>query len=688
MKKKRIIIIVAAAAIVVIAGFAAIRLGAFVHPYSMAALTEIPEYDILDHQFTREQEILADYQQDNYTIDDPYIIIDPYGFNPLCALILFETAQPCNVEVTVQGDDEYSTFSYVHNTVSTRAEIPILGLYAGRENAITLSVDGDSFEHTISTEPLPVTMQQYTLVKSQPEMMAPGITLFIAFFDHSYSALVDCNGQVRGFIMSPRMAQWMPLLLLKNGNMLAAGDEYKQTPYNMASMFEYNWLGKIFKEYEIPHAVHHGIYELPNGNLLATANHRDMFESGTREDVAIIIDRQSGNVIKEYDYREIVDETRSPYHHFDPNIINAPNHDWMHMNAVIYDEENNAVIVSSPTQSMVISVDADTSEINWILGSHDGYNEELSKHLLAPTGDGFEWHWCQHSPTLLPDMDNDPDTLDILLFDNGQTRSFTEAGSVPAHENYSQAMHYRINHKEKTVELLWQYGKERGPADYAAFLGSAEYLSGNVLISFGGQLRADDKPVDEIISGVFGNVATRSRVVEVTAGGEVVFEVSAHEAAGVASAETYQAKRIPLYVPESFQYRLAETRGQRLGTSYHVSQTDEISPPNLYVGQLTAEFLDVHREGDRLIIDGTLLYKGERRLLGRAFLIFRDKKGHVYTYAANSSINGRFMASIDLNEIPPGEYQLSIAGALARSNDAQGDRDQGSFKTEYKVTVP
>ena len=35
-----------------------------------------------------------------------------------------------------------------------------------------------------------------------------------------------------------------------------------------------------------------------------------MFESGTREDVAIIIDRKTGIVKKEYDFRGILDEKR------------------------------------------------------------------------------------------------------------------------------------------------------------------------------------------------------------------------------------------------------------------------------------------------------------------------------------------------------------------------------------------
>ena len=92
--------------------------------------------------------------------------------------------------------------------------------------------------------------------------------------------------------------------------------------------------------------------------------------------------------------------------------------------------------------------------------------------------------------------------------------------------------------------------------------------------------------------------------------------------------------------------------------------------------------------GDRLVVDGNLFYNGEIRTVGRAFLVFLDKKGHVFTYAANCSIYGRFVASVDLIEMPAGEYQISITGALIEGNDAlNGQRRQGYFRTGYKVTV-
>jgi hypothetical protein len=143
---------------------------------------------------------------------------------------------------------------------------------------------------------------------------------------------------------------------------------------------------------------------------------------------------------------------------------------------------------------------------------------------LTTVGDDFEWQWCQHQPMLLPDQDNNPSTLDILLLDNGQNKSFSEESAVDATENYSRAVQYRIDPEAMTVQQIWEYGKERGVECYATYLGDANYepLTGNRLITFGGQLSADVAS-DRCDSGrCVGEIITRSRVVEVTEDREVV----------------------------------------------------------------------------------------------------------------------------------------------------------------------
>jgi arylsulfate sulfotransferase len=411
-----------------------------------------------------------------------------------------------------------------------------------------------------------------------------------------------------------------------------------------------------------------------------------MFQAGTREDVAVVIDRATGAVKKTYDFREIIDETRAPYHHFHPDILNAPNNDWMHANLAVYDEMRNAVIVSSPMQSLVISIDADTSGINWMLGPHEGYREEFMPYLLAPIGEGFEWQWCQHSPVLLEN--DDPAIFDILLFDNGQNKSFHKETAVLAADNYSRAVIYRINAQDMKAEQIWQYGKERGAENYAAFLGSVQMLDGgNVLIAFGGQLRLDGVPVDDIVDGVVGDLVTNSRIIEVTSDGEVIYEVSARENAYTNSAETYQAKRVPLFMPDSYQVALGEAKGRRLGANYFSDPPEDKLPvPQFYFGKFSADFSVLHRENDRLVIEGILSNNGVAHLLSKTFLVLQGKRDS-YVFEANSGLNGRFFLSIDLSGISAGEYRLAIIGATVDGNDALGKRSYGYLGTEWKVGV-
>jgi arylsulfate sulfotransferase len=97
------------------------------------------------------------------------------------------------------------------------------------------------------------------------------------------------------------------------------------------------------------------------------------------------------------------------------------------------DESDNSLIVSSPIQSAVVKFNTATKEIDWILSPPEGWDGEFSKYqlyLLTPIGANFEWQWGQHSAKIIPDTDGDPNTIDILLFDNGQARSYTQGGDL------------------------------------------------------------------------------------------------------------------------------------------------------------------------------------------------------------------------------------------------------------------
>lgn len=654
-------------------------------------LKEVEDYDVLAWQHAQESLILEDYYQQEHILSVPYLIVDPYQMNPLSALVIFNAKDASTYTISIKGHNEIATISYAIDRESGRVELPILGLYPGEANEVAIESEQGLKVLSIETDELPWDFQHYQLIQSSQIEMEPGLTLMIACFDHSYSALLDSNGEVRGYFSNTDMMHGNNVLQLENGHWLVSGDEYKQIPYNMTSLWEINPMGKIFQEYEIPNGVHHDMFEMSNGDILIASNQADFFNTGTREDVVSILDRNSGEIKQTIDFRQILDEKRDPYHHFHPDILNPLNVDWMHMNGVLYEPLTNSLIVSSPTQSQVVAIDYTTHEIQWILGSSDGYEDSkfLKPYLLQPIGDNFEWSWGQHHPSILPDQDRNPETLDLLVFDNGQNRNFSKANAVLPADNYSRAVQYRIHLKDKTVEQLWSYGKERGSTDYSTFLGDAEELplTGNRLITFGGQIRSDGIAVDEIFQGVLGTAQIESRIVEVNENDQVVFEVKVTPQNGDVSAETYQSQRVQLFSQEAFMGSLGDTVAQRSGDYIYNDQVKDIQVPNLFFGDFDVDFNRLDKENHRLIVDGNLSFKGKHYLLSQAYIVLKNYS-HQVIYKANSGLNGRFFANIDLRQLEPGMYRINIVGGVKEGNDVlSGKLNKGYIPTEYTLTI-
>jgi hypothetical protein len=698
MKKK---ILVSLASIIIILGIAAGILFSdiLVMPTeaSLAKATSVESYDILEYQYQRELDILADYANGSYTPQRPYVIQDPYQANPLSALMLFETAEPAQITATVVGKNQYVTFANTIDGFTTHHEVVILGLYPGQKNQVDLVIayqNGreEKYEQSLQTEPLPYDFPNLDVQVSKPEKMEPGVDLMIACLESNYTYLLDANGDVRGYFTNKYFGHCTAMRVLKNGRLLATGDIQKLMPYNMYTLWEMNLQGKVFIEYEIPNAVHHDIVELSNGDFLATSNNANMpLEYETREDVVIRIDRQTGAVVEEYDLRQILDDRRNPYNHYDTGIINSFNWDWAHTNSAVMDERDNSIIISSPIQSAVIKFNADSNQIDWILSSPEGWDGDFSRYqqyLLTPIGDNFEWQWGQHTAKVLPDADGNPNTIEILLFDNGQAKSYTEANSVAPADNYSRAVIFRINEFEMTVEQIWQYGKELGSGAYATFLGGVDQLAqtGNFNIAFGGMLRQEGIPVDDIVMGVIGKEQVQSRVVEVQQDGEAVFDVSVtpnHSS----NAETYQVRKVDLYTA-AIQYSLGEGKGQRKGEVQSTGQTT-YKLPDFFIPRITVDFSHIYQQNGSLIVQGNFLYQGNNYMLGKVLFVLKNQERQ-YIFASNPGLNGNFSGRLDLSQVEPGEYAIYVAGGVVDGMEYDPEKfpiHPGYNLTGYKILV-
>ena len=158
---------------------------------------------------------------------------------------------------------------------------------------------------------------------------------------------------------------------------------------------------------------------------------------------------------------------------------------WLHVNSVDYDPEDDSIIISSRHQSAIIKIGRD-KKVKWILGSPEGWKGDFAKKVLKPVdkngkpitcegstceGD-FDWTWTQHTAFKI-DEKSKGDIIYVSAFDNGDARGM-EQPALPEMK-YSRAVIYRIDQKKMTIEQVWEYGKERGFEWYSPITSVTEY---------------------------------------------------------------------------------------------------------------------------------------------------------------------------------------------------------------------
>ena len=159
---------------------------------------------------------------------------------------------------------------------------------------------------------------------------------------------------------------------------------------------------------------------------------------------------------------------------------------WLHVNSVDYDPEDDSIIISSRHQSAIIKIGRD-KKVKWILGAPKGWRSPWKEALLTPvsakgqklnctdvecTDTDFDWTYTQHTAFRV-DEKSDKRYCMISVFDNGDARNLDQPAL--ASMKYSRAVIYKIDQKNMTVEQVWEYGKERGHDWYSPVTSLTRY---------------------------------------------------------------------------------------------------------------------------------------------------------------------------------------------------------------------
>ena len=554
--------------------------------YSYNNLRGKNEIDLTASLVTKQNEVEKTIKTNGYTIDNPKVLLDPYNASPLTALILFETEEEVSPKVTIEGKDKLTTIE-TEFAKNTKHYLPIYGLYADYNNKVDISYtlsNGKKItkQVEIQTNKLPDDFVLPTSLKKDSSKLTNELYFFTPS-SKGYTCAYDVNGDVRWYLSNN--AVW-DNTRLKNGHMMVSTERLVNSPYYMTGLYEIDLLGHIYNEYSIKGGYHHDYFELPNGNLLVASDDFNN-EAGTVEDYLVELDRTTGNIVKTWDLKDVLNME-------DGKSENWSNYDWFHNNSVWYDEATNSITLSGRHQDAVINIDYTSGKLNWIIGDSTNWSSEYQKYFFTPVGKDFEWQWSQHAAMITPEGY-------VFIFDNGNNKSKDSSKYVEATNSYSRGVMYKIDTDKMTIEQVYEYGKERGSSFYSPYISDVDYLSKNhYLIHSGGIVYVDGKNSNQP-AGFSSNTTLKSDTVEVL-NDKVIFEI-------VLPTNNYRVEKLSLYTENDYE----NTLGKRLGS---LGETKVSKKDNKFIKTVEIDEdynkrnITLTNEEDRLVISGKFK-KGE-----------------------------------------------------------------------------
>lgn len=498
--------------------------------------TNKKEVDLTKNLIAIQSKKESDFKTEGFTVDNPNIILNPYGNSPLSALIIFETTNKISPKVTIKGKDKHSTYTHTFDS-NKKHYLPIYGLYPDKTNIIIVEyLDNDQKikkEFKIETEKLPDDFILPTNIKANKDKLSNEL-YFFSPSSKGYTCAYDVNGDVRWYLTNN--ALWK-IDRLKNGHLLVSTERRINAPYYMTGLYEIDLLGKIYNEYSLEGGYHHDYYEMENGNLLIAS---DDFSGGTVEDIIVELERDTGNIIKTFDLKDILKQT-------DGKSDNWTEYDWFHNNSVWYDKKTNSITLSGRHQDAVINIDYETGKLNWIIGDSTNWSKEYQKYFFKPIGE-LEWQWSQHAAMITPEGY-------VFILDNGNNKSKIKEEFVPATKSYTRGVMYEIDTKNMTIKQIWQYGKERGSKFYSPYISDVDYLDKSHYIVHSGGIVYKDGKIQNAPAGLSGADKLVSTTVEIL-NDEVIFEINL-------PTNNYRVEKMSLYEDDK---QLEFSKAKRIGS--------------------------------------------------------------------------------------------------------------------------
>ena len=425
--------------------------------------------DLATSQIDTAKSIESEISSGSYTLESPYVMVDPYGLSPLSVLVAFENPNDTEYTFTVKSNiGTMGDLVFNGSTIDGITYGALTGLNV--DGSTTIDINGnDGSTHSLSVQAAEIpedafvsatiTIDQGNLPENTLLITSPSSTGYISGYD-SY-------GQLR-FIID-QMLIW-DTNVTADGYLTVSNETLLDLPYYFSGFYCIDFTGHIAKQYVLEGGYHHDVDQMPNGHYLIASND---LNRNTVEDVIKEIDDQTGEVVNTIDLSTILDMDTG-------KSINWTESDWFHNNSVEYDPIDQTLLLSGRHQDVVVELSYPDGELVGLIGSPEGWSEQYQPYFYTPIGDEFEYQWAQHAASY-------NDQHQLMLFDNGMFRSKEPNESLDAADNYSRFVLYELNKDDHTISQVFEYGKERGSAYYSPYISDVDQIEDDTyLITSGG----------------------------------------------------------------------------------------------------------------------------------------------------------------------------------------------------------
>lgn len=441
-----------------------------------------------------------------YTMEQPLLILNPYGTNTTGLYMYFTSETPINVEYTVSVDAEeipdFTRILYTNQAgeAVTEQEGLLIGLVPGKKNTVSLRAM-DVTGKEIATSEFVVDVEDFGTVKelvlpegsaSNTDALTEGLFVLFGYDRRNmdeprHLLFYDNNGVIRSEI---------PLDIKYADFRIENVNGYLLFPCADNKFILMSSTGKVMTIYEADgYMFHHDYaYDATDNKLVVLAN---KLSKETKEDIVLTLDLNTGVWSETLDFETLLPAALE-------RAIKPENEkklDWLHLNTIMLVDSND-IIVSSRELSSIIRVNDiyGTPNVAYIIAEPSVWEGTGYEDLLLTQVGEFSNTGGQHTVTYLADESLDDGQYYLYMFNNnyGVSESFPDydwttidgigtPGNPPEGSYYYK---YLIDTNKGTYELV-----DSILVPYSRIVASAQHYGDHIVICSG-------------VNGTFGEYTT------------------------------------------------------------------------------------------------------------------------------------------------------------------------------------